>query len=391
MKVLVMGAKGFIAKNLIAALENVITGKDKTYHLKESIALYTYSREMGKECLRDYCKSCEFVFYLAGVNRPENLEDYRKGNTEFLKEVLEELEMWKNPCPVMYASSIQAELDNEYGKSKKAGEELLLQYSQRNKVPVYIYRLSHVFGKWSQPNYNSVIATFCYNLARDLPIRIDEPQKRLSFIYIDDVVRELILLLKEKTSGIIENPRLIGNSHEISLQEIVDLIEEFKKSREDRRIPDMEPGSFSQKLYSTYLTFLPEEKLKYSCVMNQDERGSFTELFRTDERGQFSINITRPGITKGEHWHHTKNEKFIVVSGNGLIRLRRVDSNHILDFYVSGEKIEVVEIPAGYTHNIINTGQTDLITIMWASENFDVKIPDTFSLKVEEYKNLSQK
>jgi UDP-2-acetamido-2,6-beta-L-arabino-hexul-4-ose reductase len=384
MKVLVTGAKGFIAKNLIAALENVIAGKDNTYHLAETISLYPYSRDMGKEYLRNCCKSCDFVFHLAGVNRPENPEDYRKGNTGFLKELLGGLESWGNPCPVMYASSIQAELDNEYGKSKKAGEELLLQYSQKNKVPVYIYRLSHVFGKWSKPNYNSVIATFCYNLARDLPIRIDEPEKRLSFLYIDDVVRELILLLKEQPASIRTNPCLIETSYDISLQEIASLIEDFKKARENQRIPNMKPGSFSQKLYSTYLTFLPTEKLKYSLVMNQDKRGSFTELFRTDERGQFSVNITRPGITKGEHWHHTKNEKFIVVSGNGLIRLRKIDSNHILDFYVSGEAIEVVDIPAGYTHNIVNTGQTDLITIMWASENFDRKRPDTFSLKVEE-------
>lgn len=384
MKVLVTGAKGFIAKNLIAALENVIAGKDNTYHLEETISLYQYSRDMGKECLQEYCKSCDFVFHLAGVNRPVNPEDYRKGNAGFLKELIGELETWKNPCPIMYASSIQAEFDNEYGKSKKAGEELLLQYSRQNEVPVYIYRLSHVFGKWSQPNYNSVIATFCYNRARDLPVHIDEPEKRISFIYIDDVVRELILLLKEKPCKIADNPRLIENSYEISLQQMADLIEEFKESRENQRIPNMEPGSFSQKLYSTYLTFLPEEKLKYSFVMNQDERGSFTELFRTKERGQFSVNITRPGITKGEHWHHTKSEKFIVINGNGWIRLRRVDSDQILNFYVSGEKIEAIEIPAGYTHNIINTGQTDLITIMWASENFDERTPDTFSLKVEE-------
>lgn len=384
MKVLVIGSQGFIARNLIVTLENIIAGKDKSYPLPEPLSLCKYSRDMGGETLKESCKSCDFVFYLAGTNRPENAEEYWNGNVGLLEIVLNELRNQNNPCPVMYASSVQADLDNEYGKSKRAGEKLLVNYSRETGKMVYIYRLPNVFGKWSKPNYNSVIATFCYNIARDLPIQINDPEKRLSLVYIDDVVQELVGLLwsAQCEEG---NPfRLIRQVYEVSLQEIVDLLQEFKNSRICGRIPSMEAGSFSQRLYSTYLTFLPEEAMKYSCVMNQDKRGSFTELFQTKERGQFSVNITKPGITKGEHWHHTKNEKFIVVSGTGLIQLRKIESNRILNFYVSGEEIEIIDIPAGYTHNIINIGKDNLVTIIWASENFHSEKPDTFFLKVEE-------
>lgn len=384
MKVLITGARGFIARNLIASLENIIAGKDSCHCLEEKLELYLYSQNMGTDILRRYCQDCDFVFYLAGVNRPVEPGEYMEGNAGLLKFMLEELERQENICPVMYASSTQAILDNEYGKSKRAAEELLLQYSQKMDVPVYIYRLSNVFGKWSRPNYNSVIATFCHNVARNLPIRVDAPDKTLQLVYIDDVVEEMIRLLCMKKEEVLANPLSIKRVYEVTLGEIADLVCGFKKAREDLYVPYMEGGSFPQRLYSTYLTYLPEDQLKYPVAMKQDERGSFTELFRTKERGQFSVNVIKTGIKKGEHWHHTKNEKFIVVSGKGWIRLRRLDSDTIWDFHVSGDKLEVIDIPSGYTHNIINEGDCDLVTVMWANECFDEKHPDTYYLKVGE-------
>ncbi len=384
MRVLITGARGFIAKNLIATLENITAGKDGTYCLSEEISLYKYSRDLGKETLQVFCRDCDFVFYLAGVNRPRDPDEYWEGNVLLLKYMLEALKDQMNCCPIMYASSIHAESKNPYGESKRAGEELLYQYSKDTGVPVYIYRLPNVFGKWSRPNYNSVVATFCYNLARDLPIQIHQPEKKLELVYIDDVVRTLVNLLSVVEHGDMKNPISMKDIYHVSLQEIADLLASFKRSRVDGQIPDMKAESFSQRLYSTYLTYLPKEQIKYPCIMNRDSRGSFTELFRTEDRGQVSVNVTKPGFVKGEHWHHTKNEKFIVVKGTGLIRLRKIDSNEILDFHVSGEIIEVVDIPAGYAHNIINIGEEDLVTVMWASECFHREMPDTFSLKVEE-------
>lgn len=383
MKLLIIGTSGFIAKNLIVTLENIIDGKDKTYHLSEEIILYKYSRKMGKEILKDYCKDCDFVFYLAGVNRAKESKEYQEGNVAFLEFLLQELYRKNNFCPIMYASSIQAELDNEYGRSKRAGEILLLKYSQKTDIPVYIYRLTNVFGKWSRPNYNSVIATFCYNIARNLPIYIDSPEKILSLAYIDDVVRELINLLQLDWHIKVKNPLLIKKIYNVSLEEIVNLIKEFKESNNNKEISDMTKNSFSQKLYSTYVSFLPVENLKSSCITNYDERGSFTELFQTEDRGQFSVNITKPGITKGNHWHHSKNEKFIIVNGVALIQMRKIDSTEILNFRVSGEKIEIIQIPPGYTHNIKNIGKENLVTLIWSSENFNPKEPDTFRLDVE--------
>lgn len=383
MRVLVVGANGFIAKNLIASLENIISGKDKSYHLSEKLYLYKYSRSMGEEKLREFCKDCEFVFYLAGVNRPKKIEEFTEGNVKFLEHILKELRQQHNICPVMYLSSTQAVLDNAYGESKRAGEKLLLQYGQEMEIPVYIYRLTNIFGKWSKPNYNSVVATFCHNIAREIPIRIDDPERKLRLLYIDDVIDEFIRLLSKDKYEKIKNPMYIKSVYEVTLKELADLIYEFKACRENKRIPDVREKSFAQRLYSMYLTYVPTEQLMYSLSMNQDERGSFTELFKTDERGQFSVNITKPGITKGEHWHHTKHEKFIVVSGNGLIQLRKINSDDIISFHVSGSEIEVVDIPAGYTHNIINEGNTDLVTLMWANEKFNLEKPDTYSLKVE--------
>ena len=383
MKVLIVGATGFIAKNLIASLENIISGKDTTHNISEDIILYKYSRDMEREKLQKYCEDCNFVFYLAGVNRPESLEEYMEGNAEFLDYILKELCNQGNACPIMYVSSIQAIQDNPYGESKRAGEEILQKYEQETGRTVYIYRLTNIFGKWCRPDYNSVVATFCYRIARDKPIRIDDANKQIQLVYIDDVVKECIELLKKDWRQKIDNPLCISDTYQVTVQEIADLIYEFKKSREKKNISDMRKGSFSQRLYSTYLTYLPNEQLRYKVDMNRDERGSFTELFKTEDQGQISVNITKPGITKGEHWHHTKNEKFIVVSGKGWIRLRQIHCHDILDFHVSGEEIEIIEIPPGYTHSIINEGNTDLVTVMWANENFCKERPDTYFLKVE--------
>lgn len=364
MKILVVGAHGFIAQNLISTLENIIYGYDKYYTFKEKLEIYKYSRNMGQEKLFDFCKDCDFVFYLAGVNRPQRLEEYMEGNVDFLKYILELLEKQKNKSPVMYASSIQACLDNGYGRSKKKAEKLLQRYGEKNGIPVYIYRLSNVFGKWCKPNYNSVIATFCYNIVRELPIKVDEEEKKIKLIYIDDVVDECIQLLKRNGNEYIKNPIFIDNVYEVTLKEIADLLYEFRKTRIDKRISNMNENSFAKKLYSTYLTYLPKEKLKYSVDMNKDIRGSFTELFKTDDRGQFSVNIIKPGIIKGEHWHHTKTEKFVVVSGKGVVRIREINSKDIIDYHVSGEKIEIIDIPPGCTHNIINEGTDDLVVVM---------------------------
>lgn len=383
MKVLVIGANGFVAKNLIASLENIISGKDKSYHVSEKLYLFKYSRSMGKEKLQKFCKNCDFVYYLAGVNRPEKTEEFTEGNVKFLEYILKELRQQHNACSVMYLSSTQAVLDNDYGKSKRAGEELLFQYGQEMEVPVYIYRLTNIFGKWSKPNYNSVVATFCHNIAREIPIRIDDPEKKLRLLYIDDVIEEFIKLLNKEKHEKIKKPIYLKNVYEVTLKELADLIYDLKKCQENKRIPDIKEKCFAQRLYSTYLTYVPTEQLIYSLPMNHDERGSFTELFKTEERGQFSVNITKPGITKGEHWHHTKHEKFIVVSGTGLIQLRKIDCDDIISFHVSGNTIEVIDIPAGYTHNIINEGNMDLVTLMWANEEFDLKKPDTYSLKVK--------
>ncbi|WP_352419462.1 capsular polysaccharide biosynthesis protein CapF [Proteiniborus sp.] len=369
MRILITGAKGFIGKNLVAELKN-----------RKYTDIYEYNRDTDPILLEEYCKEADFVFHLAGVNRPKEQSEFMEGNFGFTSTLLDTFKRYRNNCPVMISSSIQAELDNPYGKSKKYGEDLLFNYSKETGAKVLVYRFPNVFGKWCKPNYNSAVATFCHNIAHDLPITVNDPSVVMNLVYIDDVVNELINALdgdENKNGDFCEVPIF----HTITLGDIADLIYSFRKSREERYIPDMS-NEFTKKLYSTYLSYLPEEQFSYELKMNVDNRGSFTEFLKTPDRGQVSVNISKPGITKGNHWHHTKNEKFLVVSGKGVIRFRKIDSDEIIEYVVSGEKMEVVDIPTGYTHNIENLGDTDMVTIMWANEQFDPEKPDTYYLEV---------
>ena len=369
MKILVTGAKGFIGKNLIAELRN--QGYDD---------ILEYDIDTGHFLLDSYCRGAEFVFHLAGVNRPKEQDEFMEGNFGFTSTLLDTLKEHNNTCPVMISSSTQASLDNPYGRSKKAGEDLLFQYSKETGAKVLVYRFPNVFGKWCRPNYNSAVATFCHNIAHDLPIKMNDPSVVMNLVYIDDVVNELVNALngQENRSGDFCEVPVV---HTITLGEIVDLIYSFKKSREERSVPDMS-DAFTKKLYSTYLSYLPQNQFSYELKMNVDNRGSFTEFIKTPERGQVSVNISKPGMTKGNHWHHTKNEKFLVVSGRGVIRFRKIDSDKVIEYFVSGDKLEVVDIPTGYTHNIENLGETDMVTIMRANEQFDPDNPDTYYLEV---------
>jgi UDP-2-acetamido-2,6-beta-L-arabino-hexul-4-ose reductase len=369
MKILITGALGFIGKNLIVELKN------RGYE-----DIFEYDRETNPTLLDKYCKEADFVFHLAGVNRPKEQSEFMEGNFGFTSTLLETLKKYNNTCPIMISSSIQAELNNPYGQSKKAGEELLFNYSKETDAKVLVYRFPNVFGKWCRPNYNSAVATFCHNIAHDLPIQLNDPSVVMNLVYIDDVVNELINALtnNETNKG---NYCEVSVIHTITLGEIVDLIYSFKNSREERSIPDMS-NVFTKKLYSTYLSYLPEEQFSYELKMNVDNRGSFTEFIKTIDRGQVSVNVSKPGISKGNHWHHTKNEKFLVVSGKGVIRFRKIDKVEVIEYFVSGEKLEVVDIPTGYTHNIENLGDTDMVTIMWANEPFDPNKPDTYYLEV---------
>ena len=376
MKVLVTGAYGFVGKNLCATLKNIADGKDKSYNIDSDITVFQYDLGTDKALLDTYCKECDFVFHLAGVNRPETEEEFMEGNFGFSSTLLDTLKKYNNTCPIMISSSIQAELDNPYGRSKKAGEDLMFAYGEETGAKVMVYRLPNLFGKWSRPNYNSVIATFCHNIARDMPITVNNRDVNMTLVYIDDLVNELISALKgeENREGAFCK---VPVEHKITLGEIADLIYSFKESRETKAVPDMS-DDFTKKLYATYLSFLPEDGFSYPLKMNIDNRGSFTEILRTADRGQFSVNISKPHITKGNHWHHTKNEKFLVVSGNGVIRFRKPDEEKVIEYFVSGEKLEVVDIPTGYTHNIENLGDTDMVTFMWCNECFDPNKPDTF-------------
>ena len=369
MKILVTGAKGFIGKNLIAELRN------RKYN-----DIFEFDRETNSNLLDDYCKQADFVFHLAGVNRPKEQTEFMEGNFGFTSELLTALKKHNNTCPIMISSSIQAEFDNPYGESKKAGEDLLFSYSEETSAKILVYRFPNVFGKWCRPNYNSAVATFCHNIAHDLPIQVNDPSVVINLVYIDDVVNELINALEGKENKVGEFCEVVV-VHTVTLGEIVDLIYSFKKSREDRSVPNM-ADEFAKKLYSTYLSYLPEDRFSYELKMNVDQRGSFTEFIKTPDRGQVSVNISKPGITKGNHWHHMKNEKFLVVSGKGVIRFRKIDSEKVLEYFVSGEKMEVVDIPTGYTHNIENLGDSDMVTIMWANESFDPEKPDTYYLEV---------
>lgn len=376
MNILVTGANGFVGKNLCAALSNIKNGKDKTRNITDDINIFEYDIDTEKEKLQDYCKNADFVFNLAGVNRPQNEDEFMQGNFGFASELLGYLKKYNNLCPVVLSSSIQASLDNPYGKSKKAGEDLFFEYAKDTGAKVLVYRFPNVFGKWCRPNYNSAVATFCHNIAHDLPITVNDREHKMQLVYIDDVVDELICALKgeeNRNGDFCEVPVV----HRITLGEIVDLIYSFKESRNDKSVCDVN-DAFTNKLYATYLSYLPEDSFSYPLKMNCDDRGSFTEILRTENRGQFSVNISKPGITKGNHWHNTKNEKFVVVSGKGVIRFRKIGESKIHEYFVSGDKIEVVDIPVGYTHNIENLGDTDMVTFMWANECFNPEKPDTF-------------
>lgn len=369
MKVLVTGAKGFIGSNLIAELKN-----------RKYTDIFEYNRDSDPDLLNVYCKEADFVFHLAGVNRPKEQTEYMVENFGFTSKILETLSKYGNKCPVMISSSIQAELKNPYGESKKAGEDLLLDYGKETGAKVLIYRFPNVFGKWCRPNYNSAVATFCYNIARDLHITVNDPNVLMKLVYIDDVIEELINALegKKHMNGNICEVNVV---YKIKLGVIADLIRSFRNSRESYSVPNVS-DAFTKKLYSTYLSYLPKDQFSYSLKMNVDVRGSFTEFLKTPDRGQISVNISKPGIIKGNHWHHTKNEKFLVVSGKGVIRFRKIDSDEILEYFVSGDKLEVVDIPTGYTHNIENLGDNDMVTIMWANEQYDPSRPDTYFLEV---------
>jgi len=360
MNILVTGAKGFVGKNLVSTL--------KTY---KDYDIFQYDVDSDVETLDKYTKECDFVFHLAGVNRPKNENEFTQGNVDFTAILLESLVKHNNKSPILMSSSIQAVVDNPYGKSKKAAESLLFNYSKKYSIPVYIYRLPNVFGKWCKPNYNSVVATFCHNIANDTDITINDPNATVTLVYIDDVVQEFINN-KKVDSGYYE----IESTYKLTVGEIAKLIYSFKESRNTRQIADLS-DEFTKKLYSTYLSYLPDDKFNYPLKMNIDDRGSFTEFIRTPDRGQVSVNISKSGITKGNHWHKTKNEKFLVVNGSGIIKFRQIGNDKVIEYHVSGEKLEVVDIPPGYTHNIINTGNEDMITIMWANEQFDPDKPDT--------------
>lgn len=377
MRILITGAKGFIGKNLVAELKNIRDGKDRTFDLTNDLEILEFDIDTDKSLLDTFCEDCDFVFNLAGVNRPENEEDFMNGNFGFASDLLNTLKKYGNTCPVMLSSSIQAALQNPYGISKKAGEDLFFEYGRETGAKILVYRFPNVFGKWCRPNYNSAVATFCSNIANDLPITVNDRNHKMTLVYIDDVVSELINALtgNETKDG---SFCTVHPERNTTLGEIADLLYSFKESRNTKAVPDVTDGSFSKKLYSTYLSYLPADKFSYPLKMSIDNRGSFTEILRTVNNGQFSVNISKPGITKGQHWHHTKNEKFLVVSGKGVIRFRKIDEDKVYEYFVSGEKLEVVDIPTGYTHNIENLGSTDMVTFMWCNECFNPDKPDTF-------------
>ena len=376
MKVLVTGARGFIGKNLVYNLKNVKEGKDQTRNLVID-EIFSFDVDDDIDLLEQYSKECDFVFNLAGVNRPENIEEFNI-NHSFLAQLLDLLKKHDNRCPVMLSSSSQALLDNDYGRSKKDAEDLLISYGKENGVKTLVYRFPNVFGKWCRPNYNSAVATFCNNIANDLDITVNDRNTQLTLVYIDDIVDEMFDALKgnEHRDG---DYCFVPVTYKKSLGEIVDLIYEFDNQAKTLIMPAIADKSFEKKLYSTYLSYLPERKVKVELKGNEDERCSFTEFLKTTDHGQFSINVSKPGITKGQHWHNTKWEYFLVVSGKALIQERKIGSDEIIEFEVSGEKLEAVHMLPGYTHNIINLSDTDnLVTVMWANELFDKDKPDTF-------------
>ena len=395
MNVLITGAGGFVGKNLYAALDNIKTHKDRTRPGLAIGEIFPYDLDTPPELLEEYCAKADFVFNLAGVNRPKEQSEFMQGNFGFASTLLDTLKRHRNTCPVMLASSIQATLigrygDSDYGKSKLAGENLFFDYAAETGAKVLVYRFPNLFGKWCRPNYNSAVATFCHNMAHDLPITVNDRAIELELLYIDDLMYEMLDALEGREhhcefDGLIAIPCDTGRycavptTHHVTLGEIADLLETFKLQPETLQMPEIPAGSFAKKLYSTYLSYLPKEKVAFPLRMNTDARGSFTELLKTANCGQFSVNISKPGITQGQHWHQSKWEFFIVVSGHGLIQERRIGSDEVLDFEVSGDKIEAVHMLPGYTHNIINLSETEnLVTVMWANERFDPGHPDTY-------------
>ena len=382
MKILVTGAHGFVGKNLCATLYNIAAGKDRSHGIDPDLTVYEYDLDTDPALLDTYCRDCDFVFHLAGVNRPQDPAEFMQGNFGFTSVLLDTLRRHGNACPVMLSSSIQAALDNPYGQSKKAGEDLLFAYGADTGAAVLVYRLPNVFGKWCRPNYNSAVATFCHNIAHDLPIQVNDRATLLTLVYVDDVVDELIRALGDHPTRDGAYCR-VPVEHKVTLGEIVDYLYAFRDQPTTLMMPEIPNGSFQKKLYSAYLSYLPAEKAIFDLKMNVDDRGSFTELLRTASCGQFSVNISKPGITKGQHWHHTKWEFFMVVSGEGRIEQRKIGTDEVLRFDVSGERIQAVQMLPGYTHNIINLSDThDLVTVMWANELFDPNKPDTFFEKV---------
>lgn len=399
MNILVTGAKGFVGKNLCTSLKNLRDNKDRTRPELKIEEVFEYDIDTGIMLLDEYCAKADFVFNLAGVNRPQNSEEFMQGNFGFADTLLDTLKKHNNACPVMLSSSIQASLigryDGDYGRSKKAGENLFFSYGEETGAKVLVYRFPNLFGKWCRPNYNSAVATFCNNIANDLPITVNDRNAQLELLYIDDLVSEMLDALEGKEhhctfDGV--NTILCKEgkycaapiTHKVTLGEIVDLLAQFRAQTSTLVLPEIPENSFAKKLYSTYLSYLPKEKIAFPLKMNEDARGSFTELLKTEKCGQFSVNISKPGITKGQHWHHSKWEFFIVVSGRGLIQLRKIGTEEVLNFEVSGEKIEAVHMLPGYTHNIINLSETEnLVTVMWANEQFDPDHPDTFFEVVE--------
>ena len=398
MNILITGAQGFVGKNLTAALRNIAEGKDRTHPGLAIGELYLYDLDTDPALLDEYGEKADFVFHLAGVNRPKDPAEFMAGNFGFSSALLETLKKHGNTCPVVLSSSIQATLigryDSDYGRSKKAGEDLFFGYAKETGASVYVYRFPNLFGKWCRPNYNSAVATFCHNIANDLPITVNDPAVELELLYIDDLMDEMLCALEGhphrcEFDGVRTVLTPDGDfcaapvSHRVTLGEIVRLLESFRDQPKTLTMPEIPYGSFAKKLYSTYLSYLPKEKISFPLKMNCDARGSFTELLRSDKCGQISVNISKPGITKGQHWHHTKWEFFMVVAGHGLIQLRRIGTDEVLNFEVSGERIEAVHMLPGYTHNIINLSDTeDLVTVMWANECFDPVRPDTFYQEV---------
>ena len=397
MNVLVTGAKGFVGRNLCETLKTIRDGKNRTRGLSIG-EIFEYDVDTDPAQLGDYCAKADFVFNLAGVNRPKDQAEFMTGNFGFASTLLNTLKAAENSCPVMLASSIQATLigrygQSDYGRSKLAGEELFFAYGQQTGAQVLVYRFPNLFGKWCRPNYNSVVATFCHNIANDLPIQVNDPAVELELLYIDDLVEEMLNALEGKPhrcdydgltpiSG--ERYCRVPTTHRVTLGQIADLLEQFQNQSKTLLMPQIPAGSFEKKLYSTYLSYLPKDKVSVPLTMNEDDRGSFTELLKTANCGQFSVNISKPGVTKGQHWHHSKWELFVVVSGHGLIQMRRVGDDEVLEFEVSGKKIEAVHMLPGYAHNLINLSETeDLVTVMWANEAFDAQRPDTFREQVK--------